>query len=325
MMFANRNHKQIKMTTRSHSMPPRKRGSKTKGNEEQEQKTEYAASLRAEVVASDETLQRLFALEIEKAGVVTQQGYKAVYAYFLQSPTVTNAVRKREDEMKRNVPHGRRQSRGRANPFRLGCSLVMPNNKQIVPFTGEPQEAEVNLALRSSVIFSEDEHEQLEKQRTMYQKEMEEKHLVDSFQVSYKSKTANTDCQIIPTAESSNGNSINKLIEVKEILVADGKFKRTNSSSSLELKEIFPEIESDDDDETSSTGSSYSSSYRSSFASEIESPDLRKTWLPWPKKNDGDNLLVSFPSIRGNESSAFLAWPEAAPSENEGSWERHRL
>ena len=320
-MFANRNHKQIKMTTRSHSMPPRKQVSKTKDSEEQSIK--YPPSLRAEIVASDETLQRLFALEIQKAGVVTQQGYKAVYSDFLQSTVVTNIVRKREDERQRN--DDRRQRRGRSNPFRLGCSLVMPNNKQIVPVNDVTPETEVNLALRSSVIFSEEEHEQLERQSKMHQLEMEKKRLVDSFQVSYKSTNDNTDCQI-PLADSLKDNSVEKTIEVKEILVADGKFKRTSSSSSLDLKEIFPDIESDDDDETSSTSSSYSSSCCSSFASEIESPDLKKTWLPWPKKNDGDNLLVSFPSIQGNGSSAFLAWPESAPSiENCGSWERHCL
>jgi hypothetical protein len=109
---------------------------------------------------------------------------------------------------------------------------------------------------------------------------------------------------------------------VNEIVVADTAFKRTNSSSSLQLRDIFEEVDSDD--ETLSTSSTYSSNSASDRKAKKLSSKGNNGWLPWPKKNDGNNLLVSFPSLsKGNGSSTFLAWPKTANGDNDGSWERH--
>lgn len=327
MMLANRNHKQIKMTSRSHSMPPRRQSEKNRGSREH---NKYSAALRAEVVSEDVALQRLFSKEIEKAGVVTQQGFNAVHARFLQCQAVTDAVKHREDEKKQK----RQQRKKNANPFQIAAGNIRKSvlsSKQIVPYKPEDNHVidQVNLALQRSVLLSEEEEEQLDMYHREYQARAEKQRMADSFLASYQSEDV-TNCQIPPTQSTKEIKS-REMVEVKEVIIADCNFKRTSSSGSLELRDIFEEIDSDD--ETPSTGSSYTKSFCSSNSSQhggASGPVARKissdkdsnTWLPWPKKNDGDNLLVSFPSM-GHGSSGFLAWPQDNQTKNEGSWERH--
>jgi hypothetical protein len=247
--------------------------------------------VRAEVVSSDETLQRLFAIEIEKAGVVTHQGFQSVYAYFLQSQVVTDAVQKREVDKKRN--DNKKQNRRNANPLRVAADNLRKSAcRQILPVKDESaNQDEVNIALRRSVILSEDEHEEMERYNRNYQKKIEEQRLVDSFLASYKSRDEGTDHQI-PLGRSTNTISSRHNIEVNEIVVADTAFKRTNSSSSLQLRDIFEEIDSDD--ETLSTSNSASDREAKKMSSKGNNG-----WLPWPKKNDGNNLLVSSITLEG--------------------------
>ena len=117
------------------------------------------------------------------------------------------------------------------------------------------------------------------------------------------------------------------------VVRADASFERNYSASSLQLKDIFDDIDSDD--EISYIGSSNSSSFCSSCPSQAamltSSPTTKEIssrcndgWLPWPSKNDGDDLLVSFPSCSGdNGSSTFLSWPQEASNDTDGEWERH--
>lgn len=318
MMLATRNHKQIKMTSRSHSMPPRRRSDKIKEIEEQ---YKYSPSLRAEAIRADEALQHLLKIEISKARVVTQQGYNVIYSRFLQSQVVTDAVRKREDEKKRNM-NSRRQERRRknANAFRFGAGNWIKSNKQIVPIETEAcAYYQTNLSRRKSV--SENEHKHFKKSQ---QERLTDSCLVSHRStVSYQSGDDGTGGQE-PSAGSRNGIKSKKNIEVKEIIVADNEFKRSNSSSSLQLREIFPDIDSDDD-ETSSTGSSYSTddgTDASHSKSREISADKKTSWLPWPKKNNGDSLLVSFSKSENGSSTSFLEWPQETPS---ASWERHYI
>eukprot|EP00956_Cyclotella_meneghiniana_P027583 scaffold62141_cov46-Cyclotella_meneghiniana.AAC.4 len=314
MMLATRNHKQIKMTSRSHSMPPRRRSDKIDIHEQYK----YSPSLRAEAIRADKTLQQLLEIEISKARVVTQQGYNAVYSRFLQSQVVTNVVKKREDEKKGNAHSGRRTKN--TNPFRFGAGRQIKSNiKQVVPIQTEACDYyQTNLARRKSDL-SENEHTHFKKPQMCFK---------DSCILSYKSKDEGTGGH---APRSRNGVKSKKNIEVKEIIVADNEFKRSNSSSSLQLREIFPDIDSEDD-ETSSTSSSYASSFCSSYSTDNGSTnapnsksreisaDKKTAWLPWPKKNNGDSLLVSFSKSVNDSSTSFLEWPQEAPS---SSWERH--
>ncbi|KAL3795815.1 hypothetical protein ACHAWO_005870 [Cyclotella atomus] len=325
-MLANRNHKQIKMTSRSHSMPPRRQSETIRGSHGQ---NKYSASLRAEVVSEDEALQRMLSKEIEKARVVTQQGFNAVHAKFLQCQAVTGAVRRREDENKHKKTACRQQRRKNANPFQIAAGNIKKSvlsSRQIVPYKAEENDPidRINLALQKSVPLSEDEEEQLDRYDREYQKRAEKQRLVDSFLASYRSEDEVTDCQIPPTKSRSDIKS-RKMVGVKEVIIADCMFKRTSSSSSLELRDIFEEIDSDDD-ETSQLARltlNHSALFTRPVARKISSDKGTSTWLLWSKKNDGDKLLVSFPSIAGNDSSAFLAWPQDNQANNEGSWERH--
>jgi hypothetical protein len=329
MMMSNRNHKHFKMSTRSHTMPPRRRCEKVRDAQEQQK---FSASLRAEVVTEDETLQKLFALEIEKAQVVTQQGFNAVWAYFLQSQAVTDAAKKREDEKKRSPKE--KQGRKSSNPFRIAAGNLRKSSKssrQIVPYKSDKdaENDEVNLALQRSVLLSEEEEEQLDAYNREYIRKAEKQRLVDSFLVSYCSKDECTDFHVTSAQDSENLKS-RKKVQVKEITVPDCEFKRTSSSSSLQLRDVFQE-ELDSDDETSSTDASYTSSECSDCSSQSDcnsGREFRKiketnAWLPWPKKNDGETLLVSFPSLAGN--SSFLNWSQDAPNNPDESWERHRV
>lgn len=324
MMMANRNHKNFKMSSRSHTMPPRRQKENVR---EAEEKEKYPSSLRAEVVTEDETLQKLFAFEIKKAQVVTHQGYAAVFACFIQSQVVTDAVKKREDEKKRNA--NKRQIKKSANPFRAAGNMRKSaiSRRLIAPYNAESadKDQEVNLALRRSVILSEEEEEQLNLYNNEHDKKAEKQRLVDSFLVSYHSKEEGIDCQV-PSPQDPIGIKSRKKLDVTEIIVTDCEFKRTSSSSSLRLRDVFGE-ELDSDDDTLSTGSSCTlsvdSEYSNSSAPCHEFRKIKETnaWLPWPKKNDGETLLVSFPSTADN---SFLAWPQEDASNNpDASYERH--
>jgi hypothetical protein len=259
------------MTSRSHSMPPRRQSETIRGSHGQ---NKYSASLRAEVVSEDEALQRMLSKEIEKARVVTQQGFNAVHAKFLQCQAVTGAVRRREDENKHKKTACRQQRRKNANPFQIAAGNIKKSvlsSRQIVPYKAEENDPidRINLALQKSVPLSEDEEEQLDRYDREYQNRAEKQRLVDSFLASYRSEDEVTDCQIPPT-KSKNEIKSRKMVGVKEVIIADCMFKRTSSSSSLELRDIFEEIDSDDD-ETSSTGSSYTESFGSSYSSQHDS------------------------------------------------------
>lgn len=329
MMLATRNHKSIKTSTsRSHAMRKPSKSNMPKASPEQ---SKYSTSFRVEVVTEDETLRRLFAQEIEKAGVVTTAGYNAVFSYFLQSQVVTEAVMKRESE-KRSVRPRERPSGH--SWFIAAAGLRKSLTDKVVPAKSQADNVAVNIAPRRSKCLTEDQ--QLVQFRQESMKKAEEQRLVDSFLESYRSRDEEND-KVFPSENPSISSSARKLLG-NEIVVYKSNyegsgitsFNRTNSSSSLQLKDIFEEVDSDDDDETSSTGSSctsYSgSSYSSGGSSYASSPDannVKNIWLPWPKQNDGDNLLVSFPSFSGNGSSVFLSWPQNDQGDNSNSWERH--
>eukprot|EP00804_Cyclotella_cryptica_P023018 CCRYP_000288-RA/>CCRYP_000288-RA protein AED:0.14 eAED:0.14 QI:0/-1/0/1/-1/1/1/0/328 len=322
-------------TSRSHAMR-RQTSEKLKKNEEH---TMYRSSLRAQVLTDDEALKRLFAAEIEKAGVVTAAGYNAVFSNFLQSQIVTEAVEKREEEKKRN---SRRQYGMSGLPFRFSASgLSKPTTSKIVPVKTEGDNHEVNIAPRKSILLTADEHEQLLQYTKEYQKKAEEKFMVDSFLQSFQSKDEETD-HIFSSGDScetaTRKNPQKEIVVVSHIeasqqndcvVGANSTIERHCSASSLQLKDIFDDVNSDDDEVSSieSTHSSSCSSYsshadllKSSPNTKEISSDCKNGWLPWPKKNDGDDLLVSFPSCSGDN---FLSWRHDASNDTDGEWERH--
>lgn len=342
MMLPTRNHKSMKISTsRSYAM----RRQTSEVSKKETEHTMYRSSLRAQVLSDDETLRQLFAEEIVKAGVVTTAGYNAVFSNFLQSQVVTEAVEKREEETKRN---SKRQHGMSSLSFRFAASGVSKQKtSKVVPVKTQEDNHEVNIAPRKSILLTPDEHEQMLQYSKEYQKKEEERYMADSFLQSYQSKDEDTD-HIIPSVDYSNDisarkNPQNDIIVVNHseaglqsecVVKADASFERNYSVSSLQLKDIFDDMDSDDDD-ISSIGSSKSSSFCSSYSSQaamlISSPTTKVIssrcndgWLPWPRKNDGDDLLVSFPSCSGdNGSSTFLSWPQEASNDTDGEWERH--
>ena len=194
---------------------------------------------------------------------------KGVFVSFLQCQSVTDAcaAKKRYDDKKSR----KTQEKKRTYVFRsFTTHLRKSHTNQIVPINTDTEDNQVAPVPRSAPL-SEDEQEHFDDYNNRCESRVEEQYLRDSFGIDHQ----------IPEAGSSKDALTSKSIHVKEMGIDGSLLTRTESSNSIhsmQLKDIFEDVHSDDD-ETLPTGSSCSSSFYSSFLTEDGStldPTIRR-------------------------------------------------